>query len=126
MKNHRIFVKIGESQAFSLHSTVCNALKNSNKNSKKKRNFCWTTIIFILVIGAILIFLVYNFDKTVTEGSIEDKCLEIQNSPDMIFPCKCFPTVKEIDESDYVESKTSNFCTCVCDIGNNMTYTMLE
>lgn len=71
----------------------------------------------ILIIAAIiLVFLVYQFNRTADVKSIEQKCLEVQNSPMLRFPCKCVPTARQSDPSDTIDAKTEPLCTCECEI----------
>lgn len=93
----------------------------SKKKSKIEQHS--SVIVFSLLIAIIFMAFAYSAIQTVKEKQLIEKCLEIQDSPLLKYPCRCVPTAKKINQSDYVESRTDNFCTCVCDIGNNQTWT---
>ena len=89
-----------------------------------KDNKCLSNIIIAVVAIAVVVFLAYSIISVSEKGVMEDKCTEIESSADLNFPCSCVPTIRDINESDYVDSKTTNMCTCTCDIGGGETYTV--
>jgi len=81
-----------------------------------------SVVILLSMIGYVAYF---NYEKIVKRRILEEKCNEIERSPDLLFDCDCFPTPEsKKNTADYVENRTEAFCTCVCDLGNNQTYTI--
>ena len=78
----------------------------------------------IIVIVLFLVAAAYLwYGRFVELNMLKQKCDEIEKSPDLLYPCDCFPTPEKNENPEgYVENRTEAFCTCVCDIGNNQTY----
>ena len=95
--------------------------KNETVDNKKEEK---TDRGFLYILGSITLLLLvfaFLFVDITQEKSLEEKCLSYQNDPALQFPCKCVPTIREKNESDIVEVKTDELCTCYCEIGNNET-----
>jgi hypothetical protein len=84
--------------------------------------FRMIALVFILVVVSYAVFVQY--EKIVKKKMLEEKCDAIEKSPDLLVSCDCFPTPEKKSTGDYVENRTEAFCTCVCDIGENQTYTI--
>ncbi len=80
------------------------------------------SIAIILLVISYVVFLQY--EKIIRNRILEEKCDAIERSPDLLFDCDCFPTPEKKNTHDYVENKTEAFCTCVCKISENQTYTI--
>ena len=98
-----------------------NVKKNKAINDKKEEK---TDKGFLYILGGILLLVLifaFLFVDITTEKSLEEKCLSYQNDPALQFPCKCVPTIRDKNESDIVDVKTDELCTCYCEIGDNQT-----
>ena len=89
----------------------------SKSSQKKQKNERPPIILIILIASFVLaiIFIAYQFNKTVETRTLEQKCLDIQNDPMLKYPCVCKPTTTP-DEDEIVYSKTNSLCTCECQI----------
>lgn len=91
---------------------------------KKKFKISPYLIIFIVAAIAMTWAFVSITAQVIYNNQLKEKCLAIQNSPELQYSCKCFPTIKKANMSDYVENRTETFCTCNCDIGDNKTWSV--
>lgn len=97
--------------------------KRKRKSTNVERLLRIAAVVFL--ISVICYTLVLQYDRVLKKKMLEEKCNEIERSPDLLFDCDCFPTPeRKKNTSDYVENRTEAFCTCVCDLGNNQTYTI--
>ncbi|NOQ55962.1 MAG: hypothetical protein GQ477_04115 [Nanohaloarchaea archaeon] len=97
-------------------------IKNNQKEEKTKKDFTKAivlTIFIILVLGTGWVML-----NSYNTSFAEEQCLNIQNHPDMNFPCSCYPSEKPNDLSQFIDDNTEKYCRCDCDIGNNRTHTV--
>jgi len=91
--------------------------KEKNKKEAKNENKESNLIYALIFIGVILIFVFYISFKTYHYKKLKEKCEAIQNSPYLLYPCKCFPTThSSLNKSGFLARYTKTFCTCVCNI----------
>lgn len=80
-------------------------------------------LICVIVAVGVLVFVFGSMTANVIASKqLEEKCMQISKSPDLRYPCVCKPTTHAINSSDFVESRSENFCTCTCYLDNNETY----
>ncbi len=91
--------------------------KENEKKGEEKENKESNLIYALIFISVILIFVFYISFKTYHYKQLKEKCEAIQNSPYLLYPCKCFPTThSSLNKSGFLARHTKTFCTCVCNI----------
>ncbi len=90
--------------------------KDDSKNLSSGKIVFFVFVIFILA-SAWVLYGQYSKNKAIEE------CKAIEDSPELNFPCVCYPSPKPKDIDSTVDTKTQEYCRCDCDIGNNQTYT---
>ncbi len=97
--------------------------KKGKKKKKRKNNLRVLGVVVVVI--AVLASFYLLFTKITKYRMLEEKCKAIESSPDLLFPCKCKPQLKSVEnESDIVYKKTEPMCICTCDIGNGTTVTI--
>ncbi|OYT34275.1 MAG: hypothetical protein B6U87_02315 [Candidatus Aenigmarchaeota archaeon ex4484_52] len=86
---------------------------------KPKINKTLIVLIVVFIVFIISGYKIYKEKQQINE--LYKKCREIQNDPNLMLECKCIPTFafNKTYASGTVKEKTSPFCTCICDIGQN-------
>ncbi len=93
--------------------------KTADKSDKKDHS---GIIIITILISVTIVFGLIMYNQYSSNRAIE-QCLDIQDHPDLNYPCICYPSEKPEDIDPFVDENTEKYCRCDCDIGNNQTYT---
>ncbi len=97
--------------------------KKKEKNEKKENPLFLTLSVMILVFLVVILIIGLKTAWDNREfNQLKEFCFNVQNSPDLEFPCECIPNMRDYNESAYINEKSKGVCVCTCDIGNNKSY----
>jgi uncharacterized ion transporter superfamily protein YfcC len=100
--------------------------KKSKKNQKDEIKFTKKTLILIFIIVILLalsIFIGRLGYENYQSGKIKNYCENIQNDPNLQYPCTCIPYTDKSHLDEEIIDKMDIVCICECQISQNQTIT---
>ncbi len=101
-------------------------VENEGKKTMKRKDT--TSYLLLIVLIAITAVFFVGYQRITKYRMLEEKCKAIESSPDLLYPCRCVPKLKDVgvNESDAVYKKTEPMCVCTCviDPEKNITTTI--
>lgn len=128
-KTERIVSKVKKKKEDEKKTEEALKKKTAEKEAVEEapKKFTTAHIVVIVVVLGMLVFS-YGLKTTYDSKLALEQCASIQNDPELLYPCVCFPiTQAEAETMDHYETLEgkiqNNVCRCDCDIGNNRTWT---
>ncbi len=101
--------------------------EGKEKNNEKKRKDTTPYLVLIVLIAITVVFFV-GYQRITKYRILEEKCKAIESSPNLLYPCRCVPKLKDVgvNKSDVIYKKTEPMCVCTCviDPEKNITTTI--
>lgn len=103
------------------------AKKKAEKKARKAKQIDWGPAVLVVLLLAVMLFAGSVISEKYRQDKLLAECRALQESPELIYPCVCYPSDKPSDlaetHGDAVERMTDGYCRCDCQIGENQTYT---
>ena len=90
-------------------------MRQRRRRKKERIRVLGVVVVAIAVLASFYLL----FTKITKYRMLEERCREIESSPDLLFPCKCEPLLKDLGNgSDVLYRKTQPMCVCTCEVDN--------